>query len=389
MKKIIGVGITTMSIFFLTGCSGSVKKDFATFPQSVMDKHTNSGDFNLTLENINMDTEEEDIIPFNIGLNTLKNSKLMISYVQDSKEKDKFDSDVVLETLGTKIPFNIKGQLSENPQLFLSTSFITSALKIAQSFGPIPGIDTDEIKSLKNKHISVAPFEDAKKELSDDQTDSMKQAIKLNDDFSKSFQKEYQKYIVSLPKETFKKDEKEITHTFKKNEIIDLMKLQQKVIDSNDKFSKIDLDDLDTMIKDLNKFKELSLTLSVNNQKMTYKGDLHITFNSPDENGSVSTHLSFDGKNNKEPISIELPSKDEVVSEKELSKLVSKKSSPALNSTLSDDDYEQLKKDMKDLANSDTLTKDEISEILTSSKIGLSPDQKKELLSLFENKKKL
>nr|OTP48899.1 hypothetical protein A5881_002604 [Enterococcus termitis] len=245
----------------------------------------------------------------------LKDMSLEGNYAIDDKE-DTIEMEITANLFGEKLPFQFVGS---KDNYYMSTSFVSGLLDLANSFGYPLELSKSDLKELKGKYIDIAQAGDTltSGEL-DKKANTLKKNTFTNAENSK-MGREVKKLIESFDKKSFTKDKDVVTHTFTKKEIIKIMEKIDEVAKEDKEYKKSDNEkEMKDAIKSLkNDLDKMDMKVSINEK--TKAVDMEMALAATDEDDAkmniVMTISTTPKKNNG---NIKMPSKKEIISQDEL-----------------------------------------------------------------------
>ncbi|MGX6970364.1 hypothetical protein [Vagococcus bubulae] len=376
-KRVVKMMILFTVGLGLVGCTGKTADEFVGRMESVNNKKNNDMTVDISLSDIEMTTENSQNPMVNMLVTQLKETKISIHNIRDSKEDSLVETNVQFDLMGMSIPMSLVGSMKETPKMYLSTDSLSSIMEIVQSVsGETSPVDQETLNSLKGKYIDISDLSENQNKTNT-LTDLGKE-LSVNEKFNQAYAKEVVSYIKSLDAKTFEKKDNKITHTFTFDEIKEMIKLSDKVIKSNDEFKTMDTTDSKTVIEDLVKeFKDVSVKLAVDTKKNTM--DFKVNMKpAEDTNDSGLKKLVMSGKvsskSSKETVT--LPSKDKIISSEEINKLTT---SGQQTTKISDEEFSEFLKAAKAGKENGTITEETQKEVLEAYKEILTDEQYKQL----------
>ncbi len=374
MKKKLGVLIAMVgAVLTLAACGSTPQSQFLEQMEKVSNTKNNAGTLEMSIADLELAQGTTDDAANNammgMVMSSVKGMKLTADYQTDSKKPDNFSLNMKINAMGTEIPMEMIGSLGDKPKMYMSTDVMSSVMELAQAFGganvpTIPGLD-----QLKGKYIDVMGLQQATAKT---KTDADVKEMKNAQEFSKAYQKEVAAYIKGLDKKSFTKKDDVISHTFTKKELSDIVNLSQKTAKSDKKFASYVTEeevDFDELLKEL---KDFSLTVKANTKTNGTKIRALVSLKEGTA-GLKSITLDMVMNSKSEKATVKMPAKGDIISEDEMSQLMT----PEASVQLSDEDFKTILDSYKNVK--DELSDDEKIELLDQAKTILTEAQYKEL----------
>lgn len=314
MKKYMMGIIAGVAIFLLASCGADPRKEFTNELFSSKSKDYNAASFEMKIKDLSYDGDEGGAY-VKMMASQLKDMSIEGNYAIDDKE-DTIEMEITANLFGEKLPFQFVGS---KDNYYMSTSFVSGLLDLANSFGYPLELSKSDLKELKGKYIDIAQAGDTltSGEL-DKKANTLKKNTFTNAENSK-MGREVKKLIESFDKKSFTKDKDVVTHTFTKKEIIKIMEKIDEVAKEDKEYKKSDNEkEMKNAIKSLkNDLDKMDMKVSINEK--TKAVDMEMALAATDEDDAkmniVMTISTTPKKNNG---NIKMPSKKEIISQDEL-----------------------------------------------------------------------
>ncbi|MBO0444778.1 hypothetical protein JZO78_00350 [Enterococcus ureilyticus] len=337
-KYLLGI-ITSVVILLLAACGSDPRKEFTNTMFSSKGQEYNAASFEMKIKDLTYDGDEGGAY-VKMFASQLKDMSIDGSYAVDEK-KDTVEMEITANLFGEKLPFQFVGN-KEN--YYMSTSFVSGLLDLANSFGYPFELSKSDLNKLKGKYIDIAEAGDtlSSGEL-DKKTKPLKDKTFVNMEESK-MGSEMKKLIESFDEDSFKKDKDVITHTFTKKEIIRMMEKIDEVAKEDKDYKKSDdaiemKDAIKSLKKDMDK---MDIKVSINQKTKAF--DTEIAIAATDEDAaSMTMVMAISVKPQKNSAKIKIPSKKEIISQDELEEILAE-----ITGTISDDSDFELEDDIYD-----------------------------------------
>ncbi|ALS03009.1 hypothetical protein ATZ33_16975 [Enterococcus silesiacus] len=344
MKKYMMGIITGVAIFLLAACGSDPRKEFTNELFSSKSKDYNAASFEMKIKDLTYDGDEGGAYVKMIA-SQLKDMSIEGNYAIDDK-KDTMEMEITANLFGEKLPFQFVGS---KDNYYMSTSFVSGLLDLANSFGYPLELSKSDLNELKGKYIDIAQAGDTltSGEL-DKKTNPLKNKSFTNAENSK-MGREVKKLIESFDKKSFTADKDVVTHTFTKKEIIKIMEKIDEVAKENKEYKKSDSEkEMKDAIKSLkNDLDKMDIKVSINEK--TKAVDMEMALAATDEdNAEMSIVMSISTTPKKNSGKIKMPSKKEIISQDKLESILENITGAATNDSELDDDsidYSDLKDD--------------------------------------------
>lgn len=381
VKKMFLSFIILFGVFGLTACGNDTRKEFTKAVYSTNNKDFNAAKFNMSIKEFDMNTSDVAGSAYlNIIGNQIKDIKIDGSYVLDEKE-EAYEMEMNFNFLGQKVPIQLVGQ---KEKAYLSTGFVSSLLEIAKGFQVPLDISATDLKKLDGKYMDIEETsESLTDETAKDSTNPFKSINPTSENSSKMFT-ELQKTIESFDKDSFKKDGDKITHTFTKKEILELMEVMKKVAkEEKDTDGEKEMTDMISTLKD--SYEKLDVKTTVNTKTSAIDCEMAMTANldsSDSEEEAFSITLAFSVEPQKSTKKINLPNKNDILSQDQIDEILSGiTNSQTTSEDISDEDInEQVDEMITQIEeNPEMITEEVAKSIRSSGESYLSEDQMKRL----------
>lgn len=381
VKKMFLSFIILFGVFGLTACGNDTRKEFTKAVYSTNNKDFNAAKFNMSIKEFDMNTSDVAGSAYlNIIGNQIKDIKINGSYVLDEKE-EAYEMEMNFNFLGQKVPIQLVGQ---KEKAYLSTSFVSSLLEIAKGFQVPLDISATDLKKLDGKYMDI---EETSESLTDETTKDSTNPFKSINPTSENSSKmltELQKTIESFDKDSFKKDGDKISHTFTKKEMLELMEVMKKVAkEEKDTDGEKEMTDMISTLKD--SYEKLDVKTTVNTKTSAIDCEIAMTANldsSDSEEEAFSITLAFSVEPQKSTKKINLPNKNDILSQDQVDEILSGiTNSQTTSEDISDEDInEQVDEMITQIEeNPEMITEEVAKSIRSSGESYLSEDQMKRL----------
>ncbi|MEI5994723.1 hypothetical protein [Candidatus Enterococcus mansonii] len=348
MKKYVLAVFTGIAIFLLAACGSDPRKEFAKEMMNANGEQYNAASFKMKIDDLTYDGDQGGAY-VKMFASQLKDVTIDGKYAYDEKA-EALELEVTANVLGEKLPIQL---VSKKDKMYMSTSFVSGALDLANSFGYPIELSKSELNKLKGKYIDIAEAGDTLSSGKLDQKNPLKDKELTNVKDSK-MGKELIKLIESFDKKSFKKDKDVLTHTFTKTEIIQMLEKMDEVAKEDKDYKKSGnakeiKDAIKTFKKDIEK---MDLKVSINQKTKAVDTKLSMSANNKSDDSTVGMVMTISVTPQKNKKEINVPSKKEIISEDELNKIFSSMAPAETDETTSDefntaDDYANFD-DLKD-----------------------------------------
>lgn len=346
MKKYMLGIITGIAIFLLAACGSDPRKDFTKELLNSKGEEYNAASFKMKIKDLTYDGDEGGAY-FKMFASQLKDMSLDGKYAIDDK-KDTMEMEITANLFGEKLPFQFVGS---KDKYYMSTSFVSGVLDIANSFNYPIELSKSDLNKLKGKYIDIAEAGDTLSSGKlDEKTNPIKNKTFANAEDSK-MGRELKKMIESFDKKSFKKDNDVVTHTFTKKEIIQIMEKIDEVAKEDKDYKKSgDQKEMKETIKSLkNDMDKMDVKVGINQKTKAVDMEMSLAA-TDDEEANMGIVMSISVTPQKNSKKIKRPSKKDIISQDELKDILSSVTgtgSDDLDLDLEDDstDYSDLKDD--------------------------------------------
>lgn len=309
MGIIIGV-----AIFLLAACGSDPRKEFTNELFSSKSKDYNAASFEMKIKDLTYDGDDGGAYTKMIA-SQLKDMSIEGNYAIDDK-KDTMEMEITANLFGEKLPFQFVGS---KDNYYMSTSFVSGLLDLANSFGYPLELSKSDLNELKGKYIDIAQAGDTltSSELSKPAKSSKNKTF-MNAENSKISRK-IKKMIEGFDKKSFTKDKNIVTHTFTKKEIIKIVEELDEVAKGDEEYKKSgNAKEMKDIIKSLkNDLDKLDVKVSINEK--TKAVDMEMALAATDEDDAeMSIIMTISTTPKKNSGKIKMPSKKEIISQDEL-----------------------------------------------------------------------
>ncbi|MBO0468754.1 hypothetical protein JZO73_14710 [Enterococcus plantarum] len=319
MKKYMLGIITGVVIFLLAACGSDPRKEFTKELFNTKSDAYNAASFKMKMKDLTYDGDDGGAYVKMIA-SQLKDMSIDGKYAIDDK-KDTMEMEITANLFGEKIPFQFVGN---KDKYYMSTSFVSGMLDLANSFNYPVELSKSELNKLKGKYIDIAEAGETltSGEL-DKKTDSLKNKTFTNAENSK-MGREMKKLIESFDKKSFKKDKDSVTHTFTKKEIIQMLEKIDEVAKEDKEYQKSsDAKDVKEAIKSLkNDLDKLDIKVSINHKTKAFDMEMSMAAADKDD-AKMSIVMTVSVTPQKNDQNIKMPTKKEVISQDELKDILS------------------------------------------------------------------
>jgi hypothetical protein len=404
MKKYVLSMFVSVAVFLLAACGADPRKEFVNELFDSQAEEVSAANFDMKIKDLTYEGDEGGAY-VNMIASQLKDMSIKGNYAYDEK-KDVMQLNITTELFGEKIPLAF---VSQKDKYYLSTSFVNGALNLAKSFDYPLDLSKEDLAKLKGKFIDLGEAEETiTSDKSAEKDKPLKDSgIKLAQ--TSEMEKEIKKVILGFDKKSFKKDENVVSHTFTKKELIKILEKMDEVAKADKEYKKeYEKDGLDKDVKDMikslkNDVDKADVKVSIN-QKSKAR-NMELNFSNTDENDNkVGMVLAMNMKPEKNHKKISVPSKKELISEKELNDIFTKIMGSYLNNSGLEDDEdldgtfdsddpdtqavidEQLNEIINGInENPEMVTAEAAEEIRASAKIIFNDEQMKKLNEALDN----
>lgn len=404
MKKYVLSVFVSVAVFLLAACGADPRKEFVNELFDSQAGDASAGTFDMKIKDLTYEGDEGGAY-VNMIASQLKDMSIKGNYAYDEK-KDVMELNITTELFGEKIPLEF---VSQKDKYYLSTSFVNGALNLAKSFDYPLDLSKEDLAKLKGKFIDLGEAEETiTSDKSAEKDNPLKDSgIKLTQ--TSEMEKEIKKVILGFDKKSFKKEDNVVSHTFTKKELIKILEKMDEVAKADKDYKKeYEKDGLDKDVKDMIKGLKNDMDkadVKVNINQKSKARDMELNFSNTDENDNkFGMVLAMNMKPEKNDKKISVPSKKDLISEKELNDIFSKIMGSYLNNSGLEDDAgldgtfnsddpdtqaaldEQLDEIIKGInENPEMVTAETAEEIRTSMKIIFNDEQMKKLNEALDN----
>jgi hypothetical protein len=404
MKKYVLSVFVSVAVFLLAACGADPRKEFVNELFDSQAGDASAGTFDMKIKDLTYEGDEGGAYVSMIA-SQLKDMSIKGNYAYDEK-KDVMELNITTELFGEKIPLEF---VSQKDKYYLSTSFVNGALNLAKSFDYPLDLSKEDLAKLKGKFIDLGEAgETITSDKSAEKDNPLKDSgIKLTQ--TSEMEKEIKKVILGFDKKSFKKEDNVVSHTFTKKELIKILEKMDEVAKADKDYKKeYEKDGLDKDVKDMIKGLKNDMDkadVKVNINQKSKARDMELNFSNTDENDNkFGMVLAMNMKPEKNDKKISVPSKKDLISEKELNDIFSKIMGSYLNNSGLEDDAvldgtfnsddpdtqaaldEQLDEIIKGInENPEMVTAETAEEIRTSMKIIFNDEQMKKLNEALDN----
>ena len=337
MKKKLGtvIGIAS-ALFILTSCGGSPQDEFIKQMESQQTQKEGTYDFKFAIKELEL--PEDPDMAGNPMVSMMVTQLKDISIDGTMKAKDEgmtFAMDMKVKALGMEVPFNMIGDFSKEPKMYLATDMMEYIMGIASSMiGQDISGETDYSK-LKGKYIDVFAMDETMDQA------TFKEAMKEMESAQKNqnnVNKKVIEYMKGLDKKSFTKKDNVISHTLTKEEFAEILKIAAKETEA-------DLEGMDPaeIFKEFDKF-SAKIDINTKEDKTSVTLDMAPKPEDAQEAGIKSMTLLFETTMTDKKADIKMPKKEDILSAEEMEAMFPEAGGASLMATeLSDEDYEELK----------------------------------------------
>lgn len=316
MKKMMFNFVMGLTVLLVSGCGSNPKEEFLKeMNASAASKEYNAGKFEMGFEEITLHTKESleanERLAMNMVTNQLKDIKITGDY---STDKDfNYKVAVNMDLVGQKIPFQLVGN---KDQLYLSTDVLFSLLDLAEDFDAEIPFQRSDLKELEKKYVNMT---DLGNSLAEQVNTDTTHSFKAESFDTEQYRKTLEEWFQTLDEATFKKDKDELTHTFTKKEMGQLIKIVMKSLPevSEDEIGKDQLDKYSKMIEEAYEEYSIKMTINSRTKAIKMKTTMAIADQKQQENNvKVVMNLAMTPQKTKE--TIKLPTEKNILTESQI-----------------------------------------------------------------------
>ncbi|WP_086349791.1 hypothetical protein [Candidatus Enterococcus clewellii] len=365
-----GLGILTiLSIFLLGGCWNDPRTEFIEALSNAGSSAAEASKFELSVADFDYaggDTDSDLYI--SMFASQLKAISLKGTFASD-EDKEVSETELALGAYGQKIPFQF---VTEKENMYVSTSFISGALDIADMFQYPVTIDEDELQKLDGKFINIDNIKDQLDGEDEDEKDT-----DSNVGFNFSLMKKAKELMDIFDKESFTKKDDVISHTFTKKEILAVMEaMKDYAKEEKDKESQKTFEESITALK--SSFKDLKIKVSVNQKTNKINSTITMSYLYDATAAKFDVSLKLTITPQKKTGKIKVPGKKDILSEEKFDEI--------LNSIFTVEEEEEVDLDTyKDIYGDDEYMDEYLEDLIAE--IEASPElfSEEEVNSIREN----
>ncbi|MBP1046376.1 hypothetical protein I6N96_08770 [Enterococcus sp. BWM-S5] len=302
-----GLGIlTTMSVFLLSGCWNDPRTEFIEALSNAGTSAAEASKFELSVEDFDYSSNDMNTnLYMSMFASQLKELSLDGSFASD-EEKEVSETELNLKVYGQTLPFQF---VTDEENMYLSTSFISGALEIAEAFQYPVNISQSDLDKLEGKFINVDNITD---QLDDEDED--KEDEDSGSGFDLALIKKMKEIMDIFEKDSFTKKDDVISHTFTKKEIIAVMDaLKDYAKEAKDKESQKSFEDGIKTLK--NSFDTLKIKVSVNTKTNKITSTVTMSYLYDDADTEMDLVLKIKITPQKKSGEINVPGKRDILSE--------------------------------------------------------------------------
>ncbi|WP_321385762.1 hypothetical protein [uncultured Enterococcus sp.] len=328
-----GLGVlSTVSVFLLSGCWNDPRTEFIEALSNVGSSAAEASKFEIGVEDFDY-TSSDASSNLYMGMlaSQIKGITLDGSFASD-EEKEVSETELKLNMYGESIPFQF---VTEKENMYLSTSFVTGALDIAEAFQYPVTISQSDLDKLEGKFINIDYITD---QFDDNSEDDDKDT---DGGFDLALIKKMKEIMDIFDKDSFTKKDDVISHTFTKKEIIAVMEaLKDYAKEAKDKESQKTFQEGITALK--SSFDTLKIKVSVNTK--TNKVTSTVTMGYQDDTTDMGMDLVLKIKitPQKKSGEIKVPGKRDILSEERFQVIMDSIFAEEEEEEVDLDDYQDL-----------------------------------------------
>lgn len=306
MRKILTILGFLMGLFLIAGCGAKVQEEYKN---AITAENGNQVALTVTVDQLEMtseDTENQAASMMATGmLNSLTGSELKGNIITDDKQ-ERLQMDLEVKLLGTTFPVALLVDQKSNTA-YLATEVYEQLMTMFSSF--MGGMDVVgegvNFVGLEGKYVAI-PLEELKDMLPTEESEE------ATPEASNLLQQKdlLEKWLLTLDKDSFKKEKDTISHTFTKKEFSDFAAYVKK--NGDDEAKNL----ADEFIDSLQDFKELEVASTVNTK--THEQNLDVTFTSEQEDAKITAGISLDLIPSEETVAVTLPAEEDIITEDQL-----------------------------------------------------------------------
>lgn len=315
MKKGLKVLLCGIMLMVFSGCGKSAQDVFIDdLSQLNSTKKYNEESFSMKIDDMDLGTtdsstaDSSDEQAMNQVKEMIKQIKFSGNYVVDNKNKA-VDYSMDINMLGLKVPMDF---MIVDEDFYLSGDFFQSLMAEMASFSDTKEPLPDSINNLKGKYIKISK-EELKKQAGD-----AAESLDFKNLTENSQGEIMGDFLKTLEKDSFKKKDDVVSHTFDKKEMFSLIKYMKKHGDKATKETLKGIEMNKDEMKTLDKI-DMNMKLSINDKtkKMVYK----ITIASKDEKKPMKMGFSMTMNSKKSTKKVEVPKAENTLTMDDLEKM--------------------------------------------------------------------
>lgn len=350
------VVVVGMVIILFTGCGKNTKKEMVEAYQEM--QKASQVDYTMTLPKLDMKTTGQDsdqtaaymkminaqLSSFKVSGSTVKSGKIT-------------QSDVNIEFYGQKIPITVK---ANDRTAYVSLQSIETIMQLVVAFKPelANQLDEEELKELSKQYVEMTPETSSKSE----KQNAQKMVEIAKESLASYFQK--------MDEKRFTEKDQVLSVTLKKNDLTNILSDFNQRLAKESGSGKISSSEMEKNLKDIKSF-ELKAQYNKEKKVWTFINDTSVAVE-----GSGTTNFEMNYKvtpKNVKGVKIDLPKKENVLSESEAKAIVE----GLFSQHLSDDDFNELMQQVT--TSKSSLNENDKTNILTMYKDYLSEQQYQQL----------
>ncbi|MEG0551855.1 MAG: DUF4947 domain-containing protein, partial [Vagococcus sp.] len=313
-KKFFWLGMFFITVLVLVGCARTPKNEFVSFVKKDGKSSNINYDFTMKLTELELVSQDEEFSgsPLVKMFETQVKSSSAKGNIQSQTEKDKtkVSLDTTIDVAGTEIPLKLVAESGKEVKMYQSAETAASIVNLIGAFvGENSQIDKSRESKAKGKYIDFNDMDSTKEDK-----ESLKESLELFDS-PKKFNTNLFAWLSTLDKEKFEQKDELVTLKLTKKDIIQLIK------DSSEKEDKEAKEMISTYQNEMKKF---SMTHQINLKSGKQKVDIIVEPKEAElkEYGFKKMVLKIDFKKNQKDVSIALPKESDILSSKELDKIL-------------------------------------------------------------------
>ena len=369
MKK-LGILLSVSGIFLLASCGKSAKDEFLDYMEAQSQQTQGTWEFKMGIDDLTLAESSEASNPMvNMLATQVKDMSLAGTVKSNTKEDNAFAMDMTFNGFGMSIPLNMVGKVGDEPKIYLATDMMEYLVSIVNSMAGTNTAEQVDMTAFKGKYIDL---------LSTDQETlkAFNEGFESGQKESAELSKKQMEFFKKLDKKSFTKNKNVLSHTFTKEEFIELIKLTDQETDTA------------TITEAFKEFQELSAQVDIDTKtdKVTVKMTMKPEANSEAAASFTSIGLTLETTLKDKKADIKMPKESDILTNEEVQTLFPTEaiaeSTGLGDTTISDEDFKEVKAAFEE--NKDQIDEATAQEILTAYKDVLTDAQYKEIEDLFK-----